>query len=222
MARSRSYYTLIASLPALPARFDVDRCPITWPRLEDRLRMLEPDDQETLTGLLDFLAWDRQPLDRTDAEMIARYKALLAKTKHPLVRELIDDRIDLRTIIAALRRRRLAWGPPPGIGQWTDPIRRRWSHPQFGLQTRFPWMEELDRLLASGSAREAERLILTVTWTHWSRLASNYHFSFEAVLLYVARWSIVNRWTSQNAVAGRERFENILAKLVENHVHFNN
>jgi hypothetical protein len=222
MVRGRSYYTLMASLPALPARFDVDRCPITWPRLEDRLRMLAPEDQETLTQLLDFLAWDRQPLDRTDEQMIARYKALLEKVSHPLVREIINERIDLRTIIAALRRRRLGWGAPPGIGPWTDPIRRRWSHPQFGLQSRFPWIEELDRLLACGSVREAERLILSVTWTTWSRMASNYHFSFEAVLLYVARWSVVNRWTSQNAVAGRERFENTLAKLLEGHVHLDN
>jgi hypothetical protein len=222
MVRSNSYYTLIASLPVLPARFDVDRCPITWPRLEDRLRMLEPEDQATLARLLDFLAWDRQPLDRTDGEMIARYKALMEKVEHPLVRTLIDDRIDLRTIISGLRRRRLGWGPPPGIGQWTDLIRRRWVHPQFGLQTRFPWIEDLDRLVSSGSAREAERLILTLNWTRWSRAAGDYHFSFEAVLLYVARWAIVNRWTSQNAVLGRERFESTLAKLLESHVHFDN
>jgi hypothetical protein len=222
MPRGNSYYTLIASLPALPSRFDVDRCPITWPRLEDRLRMLEPEDKETLARLLDFLMWDRQPLERSDAEMIARYKKLKEQVSNPLVRTLIDDRVNLRTIVTGLRRRRLGWGPPPGIGEWTDTIRRRWSHPQFGLQTRFPWIEGLDRLLEANSAREAERLILSVTWSTWSREASHYHFSFEAVLFYVARWAIVNRWTSQNAVAGRERFENILAKVLEGHVHLDN
>ncbi len=222
MIGGRSYYTLIASLPALPTRFDVDRCPITWPRLEDRLRLLEPEDHAMLSQLIDFLAWDRQPLERTDAEMIARYDTLMKKITHPVIRGLVDDWINLRTIVSALRRRRLGEGSPPGIGCWTDTIRRWWSQPQFGLQTRFPWIEELDRLMASNSTRQAERLILSVHWSKWSREASEHHFSFEAVLLYVARWSLVHRWTSQNAVAGRERFENTLSKVLENHVQLAN
>jgi Protein of unknown function (DUF2764) len=222
MHRGRAYHTLIASLPALPARFDVDRCPITWPRLEDRLKMLAPDDAETLQRLLDFLAWDRQPLDRTDREVIARYKSLMGTVRHPLVRAIIEDRIDMRTIISALRRRRLGWGPPPGLGQWADLIRRRWNQPQFGLQMRFPCIAELDQLMEDGAARDAEKLILSVTWTTWNRASNDYYFSFEAVLLYVARWAIVNSWTSQSAPVGRERFENILAKVLEGHVHFDN
>lgn len=222
MIGGRSYYTLIASLPALPTRFDVDRCPITWPRLEDRLRLLEPEDHAMLSQLIDFLAWDRQPLERTDAEMIARYDTLMKKITHPVIRGLVDDWINLRTIVSALRRRRLGEGPPPGIGCWTDTIRRWWSQPQFGLQTRFPWIEELDRLMAANSTRQAERLILSVHWSKWSREASEHHFSFEAVLLYVARWSLVHRTTSQNAVAGRERFENTLSKVLENHVQLAN
>jgi hypothetical protein len=43
----------------------------------------------------------------------------------------------------------------------------------------------------------------------------------EAVLTYVARWAIVNRWTSQNAALGRERFDNTLLQLLKKHVHFN-
>jgi hypothetical protein len=222
MVRSNVYYTLIASLPALPARFDVERCPISWPRLEDRLRMLEPDDALALARLLDVFAWDRQPLDRTDDEVIAQYKSLSASVRHPLLREIVDDRIEMRTLLSALRRRRLGQGPPPAVGRWADPIRRRFSHPQFGLETRFPWIGELDSLLAAGAARDAERLILSVNWKKLSRAAAEHHFSFEAVLLYVARWAVVNRWTSQNAALGRQRFENALSKLLEGHVHFDN
>jgi hypothetical protein len=82
MPTNRAYYTLVASLPALPSRCDVDRCPITWPRLEMRLRLLEADDQLTLKRLVDFLAWDRQPLQRTDQEVISHYRQLIATDGH--------------------------------------------------------------------------------------------------------------------------------------------
>ncbi|MGN6546402.1 MAG: DUF2764 family protein [Aureliella sp.] len=219
MPTSRAYHTLIASLPALPSRFDVDRCPITWPRLEERLRMLEPEDQQTLTQLLDFLAWDRQPLERTDAQVVAHHRKLVETLEHRMVREIVDQRIDMRLIISALRRRRLGLGPPTKIGQWADLVRRRWNQPQFGLQVRFPWIAEFDRMLDSGAADEMERLILSTQWRSYVRAAANYHFSFEAVLLYVARWGVVNRWTSRNPALGRERFEATLSKLLESHVY---
>ena len=45
----RSYYMLIASLPALPPHFEVQRDPITRPRLDERLKMLEPEDGGQVT-----------------------------------------------------------------------------------------------------------------------------------------------------------------------------
>lgn len=221
MSTNHSYYTLIASLPALPSRFDVDRCPITWPRLETRLRMLDANDQLTLKRLVDFLAWDRQPLQRTDQEVIAHYRALTATDGHRLVRSIIDQRTDMRLIISAIRRRRLDLGPPPDLGQWSGLIRRRWNTPQFGLQARFPWIAEVERLLAEGAADAIERLVLSVQWAMYVRAEPYPLFSFEAVLLYVARWAVVHRWTSQNATLGRERFESTLSKLLESHVILN-
>ena len=222
MPTNRAYYTLVASLPALPPRFDVDRCPITWPRLEMRLRMLAADDQLTLKRLVDFLAWDRQPFQRTDEEVIAHYHALLATDDHRLVRSIIDQRVDMRLIISAIRRRRLGLAPPPDLGQWSALIRRRWNLPQFGLQARFPWIAEMERLLAAGAADQIEKLILSVQWATYTRAAQQTYFSFEAVLLYVARWAVVHRWTSQNGALGRERFESTLSKLLESHVILNN
>ena len=53
--RSNSYHMLISSLPALPPRFDVDRLPITFERLQGRLRMLEPEDAEEIERMLAVL-----------------------------------------------------------------------------------------------------------------------------------------------------------------------
>jgi hypothetical protein len=213
-----SYYALISSLPALPPRFDVERCPITWPRLQDRLRGLTPEDAANAALLFDFLAWDRQPIDRTDDDVTVLYQHVMAQLTNPFARELVTERIDNRTILAALRRRRLGWGPPSGASQWVDSIRRRWSHPQFGLQARFPWIAELDRLLADDDTLGIERQIVALAWTSWSRLAGLHHFTFEAVLLYVARWSVLNRWVSQDIPSGRQRFQHSLSQLLKDHV----
>lgn len=220
--RQHSYHTLIASLPALPAGLDAECRLMTRPALEKRLQMLKSGDAEALAELLDFLSWDRQPLGRTDEEVIAGYRKLMGTTRHPLVRKIIAQRMDMRTIISAIRRRRLELGPPTGVGQWVDPIRRRWAEPGFGLLTRFPWVGELERLIASGATHEAERQMLVVTWDVWSRAASRHQFTFEAVLLYVARWALLNRWAAQDAAAGRQRFNKLLEQLVGDHVHFSN
>ena len=58
--RSNMYYMLVSSLPALPARFDVDRLPITLERLQARLRMLEPEDAREISRMLAVLRWSWQ------------------------------------------------------------------------------------------------------------------------------------------------------------------
>jgi len=207
----------MASLPHLPAHFEVERNPITLPRLDERLKMLEPEDAAVLEQLVDFLSWDRQPLDRTDEEVIKRYDDLMPTIRNQLVREMIDERMDIRTIVSGLRRRQAGLSPPPGVGRLVGHIRRNWNHPEFNLQGRNPWIAEFAHLSEAGEAAEAERLLFSVTWKHWSRLAEKYYFTFEAVLLYVARWSIVNRWTSRDVSAGRERFEQLITETLGDH-----
>ena len=76
MARRRSYITLVSSLPALP-RFDqAERLPINRERLEARLRMLEPDDFALVERTASFLAWQRQPVERTDGDVVVLFKGM--------------------------------------------------------------------------------------------------------------------------------------------------
>lgn len=215
MLSQHSYYTLIASLPHLPMRFgDVERTPITQPRLLERLRLLRPDDRKVIDQVAAFLIWDRQPLDNTDEQVIARYDTLMDTVSNPLVRQVINHRIDVRTIISALRRRRAGDGPPPGLGQWVDHIRRNWNHPEFNLGGRYPWISDVERMIGEGQARETQRLLFGVTYKTWSQMAERYTFSFETVILYLARWEIIDRWTSQNMDAGRERFDKLITETL--------
>lgn len=209
-----AYYTLISSLPHLPAHFDVERPPISRPRLNERLQLLTESDAKVLRQQLDFLAWDRQPIDREDQEVVHAYDNLRQSVEHPILMEIVEHRINVRTIVSALRRRRAGQPPPLGVGQLVDPIRRMWKEPQFGLDGRFPWIADFATRMEQGDALAAERVLYEFTWNTWCRMAAEFTFSFEAVMLYLARWSIIDRWTSRDAARGRELFEHLIGEVL--------
>jgi Protein of unknown function (DUF2764) len=215
---SHSYHTLIASLPPLPPRFDVKRDPISAPRLEQRLGMLEEDDAAVIDQWRSFVVWDRQPVDRTDEEFIAEHDALMHSISNTTLREMIQLRIDMRTIVCAVRLRRAGMSPPKGVGRWVEHIRRNYNEPEFKLAGQYSWIGEFDELLAAGDAMGAERLLFSTNYTQWSRMAERYSFSFEAILLYLARWEIIDRWTSRSAEAGQIRFKSILTETLGDYV----
>ncbi len=218
MTRSNRYYTLVASLPAMPRHFEVEHLPIAQPRLEERMRMLKAEDAQVVGQLLAFLHWDRQPKDRTDEEVIAHYNALMPRTKNRLARHIVTFQMDIRMIMSGLRHRRRGLPAPLGVGQWVDHIRRNWALPEFSLHWQYPWIAEMDRLLSATDCLRVERIKLEVIWNHWYELASQYFFTFEAVLLYLARWEIINRWTSRDAVHGRRRFEQLVTESLSEYV----
>jgi len=214
---ARSYYMLVSSLPQLPARFDTGRLPISWPTLRNRLRMLEVEDGRVTRQIGQYFLWDRQPIDRTDNEVIDRYCELMATTSNALVRHLIHSRTEMRLLISAARRKRLGLGPP----DWADrvvqsdevlgQVRKNWSQPHFNLGAHYRWVEAFCRAYDSGDMREAQRVVFNERWNDWTRIAERYTFTFEAIIVYLVRWEIIDRWTSQNTEAGKARF----AKLIE-------
>ena len=213
---TNTYYTLIGSLPALPARFDqTDRVPITELRLRERASMLEPEDRETVRLVFDFLRWDRQDLDRTDEDVCAHYEELMTQLTNPVIREAVTVRTDLRTLISALRRRRNGEEPPIGVGQWVSHIRRNWKHPDFRLGSRYPWLPELSQLLNGPTPFRIENRILDILWEQWSRIAERQApFSFATLLLYLFRLEVIYRWTSRDAEVGHQKFEQLVSEAM--------
>ena len=120
----------------------------------------------------------------------------------------------MRTIVGAFRRRRDGEEPPIGVGRLVRPIRDHWKEPQFGLQRQFSWIESFEKFMLAGEAVEAERVLYEYSWESRCRMAAQFHFSFEAVLLYLARWSIVDRWTSRDVEAGHARFDQLLEETL--------
>jgi hypothetical protein len=153
-------------------------------------------------------------LERTDSDVAGRYQRLVAQISNPTLRDLIEWRLDMRTIIAALRRRLSGMGPPSGVGQWVEKIRRHYQHPTFQLQGRYPWIGRFDQLLRDGRALEAQRLIFEVNYREFDQWNPPDMFSFEALLVYLAKWEIIDRWTSLDEAAGRDRFDTILKETL--------
>ena len=217
-SRSTTYYTLIGSLPALPRNFEAaDRVPISGLRFGARLKMLEPRDLEVVDEMTDFLAWDRQPLELTDENVLQRYTRFMGKISNHFARELIELAMTNRTIIAGLRCRRLQLDPPLGVDPVAGHIARNWNHPDFRLGGRFPWISEVDALFRRESPLDLERKILDIAWQHVCRLAEQYHFTFEAVVLYLIRWEIVYRWTKRNAEVGQKKFDQLVAESMDDY-----
>jgi hypothetical protein len=207
---------LISSLPALPPRFDVDRLPITLERLQGRLRMLEPEDAEEIERMLAVLRWGNQFEEPNDVAVVQRCDALMQDIANPLVRDLLTYGMDVRMIAVALRcRRRGLPLPTVGIGQWFDHIRRHFNQPDFKLAQVFPGIPEAERLLAQGELLTLYRqYVLGETWRYLKKRAEDYYFSFEAVVLYIARWDIMRRWQQLEAERGRAIFETLVTEAL--------
>jgi len=214
--RSNRYYMLVSSLPALPMRFDVERLPITLERLQGRLRMLEPEDAEEIERMLTVLRWGHQFEESNDAAVVQRFGELMQDITNPLVRDLLSYGMDVRMVAVALRcRRRNLELPTVGVGQWVDHIRRHFNQPDFKLGHVFPGIPEAERLLAQGDLLNLYRqYVLGATWQYLKKRAEDYDFSFEAVVLYMARWDIIRRWQQLQEERGRTIFETLVTEAL--------
>jgi len=117
--------------------------------------------------------------------------------------------------MAALRRRRHNLGPPTvGIGQWFEHIRRHFNQPDFRLGHIFPWILPFAHLLDQGDGLTLYRRVLGETWAYLKKRADDYDFSFEAVVLYIARWDIIRHWQQLQAERGRAVFETLVTEAL--------
>lgn len=214
---------LVASLPRSERLFVAKQPPLSRIRLDRRLRALSPEDADTLRLLEATVAWKSYDMDVTDEDAIARGRKALAKITQPTLRALLAERLEVRTVVAALRRR-LSGAPPPvgdwGFGRYRHRIVVRWGDPTFGLDRPFPWLREASRLAEANQTLDLERLLLDETYRMMRRHGAPHHFDFEAVAVYVLIWNIYDRWAHTNAEAATRRFEALADDALRNFPEF--
>ena len=213
------YYDLIASLPHLPHFERADRLPITRLRLEQRLALLRPAHAEQLGRARSLVGW-RLDASRwkSDAAQADEYTALMAAPLDASLKDYVTFRMDQRTLVAALRRKRdglesLAQAGRWGVGPWVRHVQTRWGEPDFGLARLFPWLPLARDLLAAGEARGLERLLMDVAWRRLNRHAERDTFSFEAVFAYFFKWDMLQAWLASDADQGKTRFRELIDKV---------
>lgn len=209
------YVMLMASLPALGPLLGSQTPAIGEARLRNRLELLSPADREMLEAMRAALAWSHLDLGETDEAFLRRIESLTARIRSPSLRDALRDRLELRTIIAALRRRAAGQRAPAagelwGYGRFVDSVRANWDQPDFGVARAFPWIKAARSRLEAGDAVGLERIVLQAAWDAVLRHAEGHIFDFEAVAFYVVRWSLADRWSRYDVAAATLRFEEML------------
>ncbi len=212
------YYTLITSLPRMPALFEAQRLPISPERLAKRLEMLDALEVALLDRILDLLLWDKQMPIRTDREMLAKAD-LLTLTSFPSIMAVVSWFTDVRTILTALRRRHRDPVPPAkgavwSLGRWTEHLLRHWEQPEFGLERHLPWLSQMRVLWEAGESLAVERMLLDLKWKRLLEAAEQHSFDFEAVVYYVLRWHLLGRWLRYNGTAALARFDDLVDRAM--------
>ena len=55
-----------------------------------------------------------------------------------------------------------------------------------------------------------ERLQFAVNWQMLDRIGAEHYFDFEAVIIYLMRWNLMERWTRYNGDAAIECFRKLV------------
>jgi hypothetical protein len=215
-----NYYTLIGSLPHLPHFEKAEWLPISRLRLEQRLKMLDPEDAEDLARAETLAVWPMNlAKPKTDAAMAARYREAMEATRQPALRDYLEYRLGLQALVAALRRRKAGLPAPArgeiwSVGPWMATIEARWNEPDFHLAVIHRWLPEARKHLDDQNALALERLLMNVMWRKLSRIAESDPFGFEAVFAFVFKWDILRTWLARDPAAARTRFQEMIKEVI--------
>ncbi len=216
----KPYTLLMASLPPYSADLFSSRYPpVSQFQLRQRLKWLDAEDLSDLTKIQNILYWSEvEEVD--DLAFVEHAQRLLQTIRSDFLRQLISWRLEIRTILAALRKRlkQPDFIPDKGalaLSQWNWKIIQNWHLNDFALSVHFPWIGDVNQLLINGQSLELERFLLNTVWQYYERQSQGHYFDFEAVIIYVLRWDVVYRWNQYDSSKARGRF----VELLNNHVH---
>lgn len=216
MQQEINYAMLMASLPPHPlSMWNLKNKPVSRLHLERRLTLLTESDRQQLAEIESVLHWSKMSIESSDAQIAAEAKRVIQAINRPLLKQVIIWRLELRTIMSAIRRRKLGGEVPAknelwGYGQVVPIIRNNWQANDFSLSHRFAWVNQANTLFIEDQSVELEKLLLNLSWEHYTDLGQCHYFDFEALVIYVLRWNIVQRWAQCDEQEAMRQFESLV------------
>ena len=208
-----AYYTLLTSLPHIDSLFNSKITPISRIQLDRRLSMLSASDREALLNVEQLIHWSHLGDEVDEEALINLAQRLLQTLKSPDLKELVSWRLDMRSVVAALRRKAKG-GQAPTQTRWSFGaryayIRRNWNSPTLGLQHAFPWIPTVIDCLSREDYLTLEKTLLEAVWHKLNELSQKHRADFEAVVIYLLRWNLVARWTANDGEEAIIRFNEL-------------
>lgn len=217
------YTLLLSSLPVQPVElFSTKILPISRIQLDKRLLLLDTEDSADLVRIEELLHWSKMH-EWNDFNIISHGQEAMALIRSDFLRSLVQWRLELRTLLTVLRRRHAGQELPADQQFYgfcdrlrLSFIRRNWHKPDFGLGLSIPWLKPAQQLIAEDKTLELDKLMLTLNWNHYARLSLGHTFDFPAVVLYVLRWYLINRWVSYDSDRALLRFNELICAEMAN------
>ncbi|MDD4916057.1 MAG: DUF2764 family protein [Methylococcales bacterium] len=209
------YAMLMASLPAHQSElFSARQTPLSSIQLEKRLTWLEDHDAMDLRRIEELLFWS-QINNASDEFICQKSSEVVRLIRDPFLKNILIWRLECRTLLSALRMRQAGLGKPqkntfPGIGKWLDVIEKNWDKDDFGVARQVPWIIPVQQLLAQNESYQLEKFLLHRDWQYYTKACSQHYFDFPAVVIYVLRWDIINRWTLYQADQALKHFDELV------------
>lgn len=220
MANADAYVSLITGLPNPERLFLAKVSPLSRIKLEQKLNVLSVDHRQTLLDIETMLDWRMQSSDHSEQYVSQRSRKLYGQLTSPTLRTIVRDKLELRTCIAALRIRAQGMDAPShvqwGFGRWIQHISRNWHESSFALEHLYPWLPKAQQLIEQNDPEPLERLILEKAFTQLQRFSIQHYFDFEAVVIYVLKWNIIDRSVRYNTEAAKRRFMAIVSAAEDN------
>jgi len=221
MTNLTPYVTLMSSLPSAKGLFTGKVPPLSRLKLEKRLQMLTADDQKRLHSIEQVLDWRFMQVGTTQSDLMLRQKHAVNSIQSRTLLRLLRERLEIRTLVLALRMRHQGQSAPTepnwGFGRWKKHIERHWNEPAFHLSHVYPWATKAELLLQEEKPYELEQLLVDVAFTKLQRATAQHLYDFEAVVIYVLKWNLVNRTVQYNSHVASNRFEKLLAETLHHY-----
>ena len=197
---------IISSLPYLTQDYKYDQGEGFFTVLEQIKENLGEKDAETLDFLLD--GYDAKKLD-------ADFYAKALKSSNRFIREYFRFDLNLRNAKVRYLNRTL------GRAEEQDVLTGKGDEFEEGLDIdgyrftggEFEEEQKVQSALESASLLDRERSLDNICWEKVNNLETFHYFDITAVLAYVAKLHIVDRWLALDEEKGRELFHKLVQEV---------